>query len=247
MTRSIYRHLPAITLLLLTAFFALPAGNATARQYASPSPGSCATATPMSASATPMADMNHGAMGTPAATDEFDQGYIDMMIPHHASIIALAHVALPRLTDERLRSLAETVIAEQTSEIDELQGYRTQFYGSPNPMPVAERAMMGMMGGMSMSMDEMMVMMDADALVATFCASADSDMAFIDLTIPHHQSAISASEVALQQSMHTEIRSFAERVIADQQREIDELSVIRQELYGSSTPAPVSASGSLTY
>jgi uncharacterized protein (DUF305 family) len=45
---------------------------------------------------TPAAGMDHMAM-------EFDQMYIDMMIPHHQSIIALAQAALPRLTDERLR------------------------------------------------------------------------------------------------------------------------------------------------
>src|SRR5687768_10160760 len=31
---------------------------------------------------------------------EFDQVYIDLMIPHHASIIALAMTALPHLSDE---------------------------------------------------------------------------------------------------------------------------------------------------
>ena len=243
-TQRLWR-VSAITLLLMTALASLHGADATAQ--ATPVASCDSAATPASSMSTPMAGMDHDAMGTPAAPVEFDQRYIDMMIPHHASVIALGQAALPRLDDERLRSLAETVIAEQTSEIDELRGYREKFYGSPDPMPVAAEAMMGMMGGMSMSIDEMMVMMDADALVATFCTSADSDLAFIDLTIPHHQSAISASEAALQQSTHMEIRSFAERVIVDQQREIDELSAIRQELYGSSTPAPVSASDYVTY
>ncbi len=181
--------------------------------------------------ATPMPGMDHGgSMGTPAASVEFDQSYIDMMIPHHTSIIALAQAALPRLTDERLITLAEDIINAQTAEIDELRGYREQFYGSPDPMPVDEEAMMRMMGGMSMSMGEMMAQMDADTQVAIFCASADPDLAFIDLTIPHHQSAITASEAALQQATHDEIRSIAERVIEDQQREIDELNAIREDL-----------------
>jgi len=46
-----------------------------------------------------------------------------------------------------------------------------------------------------------------------------------------------ASEAALELATHDEIRTIAERVIQDQQREIDELSAIRQELTGEATPA----------
>lgn len=235
MTKQHHWRMAAITLLLLTAFMSLRGEAAVARQQATPSPASCETvATPTGAMGTPMAGMGHDhGMGTPAMAVEFDQSYIDMMIPHHASIIALAQAALPRLTDERLIALAENIISAQEAEIEELQGHRVHFYGSPDPMPVDDAAMTRMMGDMSMSMDEMMVMMDADALVSTFCASADPDLAFIDLTIPHHQSAISASEVALQQATHAEIRTFAERVIRDQQREIDELNAVREDLSAS--------------
>jgi uncharacterized protein (DUF305 family) len=92
-----------------------------------------------------------------------------------------------------------------------------------------------MMPGME-DMQAMAAMMDADALVAAFCAGEDADLTFIDLTIPHHQMAIMASEAALEQATHEEIREIAERVIQDQQREIDELTAIRQELSGEGTP-----------
>jgi len=223
----------AIALLLMTAtVFASLNGMGAAGQQATPSPASCDTAaTPI---ATPMTGMGHGAhMATPAPQAEFDQSYIDMMIPHHASVIALSQAAIPRLTDERLLALAEGIISAQEAEIEELRGHRAHFYGSPDPMPVDDAAMTQMMTGLSMSMDEMMVMMDSEALVASFCAAANPDLAFIDLTIPHHQSAISASEAALQRATHEEIRNIAQRVIEDQQREIDELNAIRDDLSGS--------------
>ena len=227
-------RISAMTLILMTAFASL-FGTGAARQQATTSSASCETyATPTGTMGTPMPAMDHAhGMGTPAASVEFDQSYIDMMIPHHASIIALAQAALPRLTDDRLIALAESIISAQEAEIEELRGHRAHFYGSPDPMPVDDAAMTQMMGDMAMSMEEMMVMMDAEALVATFCASANPDLAFIDLTIPHHQSAISASEVALQQATHEEIRNIAERVISDQQREIDELNAIREDLSAS--------------
>ena len=235
--------------LLFALAFSVPRGPGVAvgQPDATPTAYSCDNiATPMPDMSTPMAGMDHEAMdmGTPAMSAEFDQMYIDMMIPHHASIVSLAQAALPRLHDERLRALAEKIMSEQTAEIDELRGYREQFSGSADPMPLDERAMMQMMQmmpEMTMSMDEMMVQMDAATQVATFCAASDADLAFIDLTIPHHRSAIVASEAALERAVNPEIQDFAQKVIDAQRREIDELRSIRQELYGSATPEAVGA------
>jgi uncharacterized protein (DUF305 family) len=181
---------------------------------------------------TPAAGMDHMVM-------EFDQMYIDMMIPHHQSIIAMAQAALPRLQDDRLREIAQAVIEDQGAEIVQLQEYREAWYGDPNPMPMDEAMMVAMdemMPGMG-DMAAMQMQMDPNALVAAFCAGKDPDLAFIDLTIPHHQMAIQASKAAMEQATHDEIRLVAERVIDDQQREIDELTAIRQEFTEAATPS----------
>jgi uncharacterized protein (DUF305 family) len=231
-----------IPVLALTPFFT-PASVAT--QDATPTMTySCETAM----TASPMAGMDGMAMGTSAAAGdhdmveasiEFDQLYIDMMMPHHESIIALAQAAQDRLTDDRLVAIAENIVSSQLAEVEELRGYREQWYGSPEGMPM-DPSMMGMMMEMMPGMGDttaMQEMMDPNALVASFCGAEDPDLAFIDLTIPHHQMAITASEAALEQATHDEIRKIAERVIQDQQREIDELQMIQSELTGDGTPA----------
>ena len=193
-------------------------------------PGAMAHEMPMAG--TPAADMDHMAM-------EFDQMYIDMMIPHHQSIIAMAQAALPRLQDERLRKIANAVIETQGAEITQLQEYREAWYRDPNPMPMDDSmmtAMAQMMPGMS-DMEAMAAMMDAEALVAAFCAAENADLAFIDLTIPHHEMAIAASEAALEQATHPEIQAVAQQVIDAQEREIEELTEIRQGLAESATPS----------
>lgn len=241
MTRRTLRRPIAATLLLLASLAAL-CGSApiSAFQEATPQPYACDGATPMAgtptvgmdAMATPTADMD------PDRAAELDQLYVDMMIPHHESIVALAQAALPRLTDERLTTIAQAIVDAQTAEVAELRGYRERFYGSADPMPM-DAHMMDMMSqampGMG-SMDDMAFQMDADLQVAAFCAAADPDVAFIDMTIPHHEMAIAASKTAVSQATHPEIRAFAERVVADQQREIDELTTIRVELTGDATP-----------
>lgn len=231
--------IPAFALLPVFTSFGVAAQDATPTMSYS-----CETAMP----ASPMAGMEGMAMGTPAADGahdmtvqsvEFDQMYIDMMLPHHASIIALAQAAQDRLTDERLQTIAENIISAQSAENEELRGYREQWYGSADPMPM-DASMMGMMMEMMPGMGDMAAMqrqMDPGALVATFCAGEDSDLTFIELTIPHHEMAIMSSEAALEQATHDEIRAVAERVIADQQREIEELQMIHAELSGGGTPA----------
>lgn len=234
----------SVTTTLATALALFSAGqglHATA-QEASPTPRVSCTSMP---AASPMAGIM---MGTPMAGDghdmagmtmEFDQMYIDMMLPHHASIIALAQAAQDRLTNERLQAIAENIITSQSAENEELRGYREAWYGSDQSMPMDE-AMMGTMMEMMPGMGDMASMrqqMDPLALVTAFCAGEDADQTFIALTIPHHEMAIRASEAALDQATHEELRAVAERVIADQQREIEELEQIAADLGGEATPA----------
>ena len=61
----------------------------------------------------------------------------------------------------------------------------------------------------------------------------------IDAMIPHHQSAIDAGQMALPQATRQEIRDLAAVIIADQQREIDQMTSWRQSWYATSTPPEV--------
>jgi uncharacterized protein (DUF305 family) len=231
-------------LLLLVAGAVGATSAAPIEQAATPAAYSCANATAIAGTPT----MAHGAMtmtpmpmASPMAAmgTEFDQMYIDMMLPHHASIIALAQAAEGRLTDPRLQQIARNIIQTQSVEIDKLRRYRQRFYGSAEP-PMMNHpdmaAMLQAMPGMG-TMDEMAKEMDAAAQVAAFCAASDPNLAFIDLTIPHHQMAVAASKAALAKATHPEIGTFAQGVIGAQQREIDELQAIRADLTGATPEA----------
>jgi uncharacterized protein (DUF305 family) len=232
-------------LLMLAAVTGGTPRAATARQATPPPVFSCDAATPTATSGGATGGMAGMDMGTPPAgmdmamEVEFDQLYIDMMIPHHAAILAMAQAALPRLEDPRLVAIAEAIVAAQGLEIEELRGYRAAWYGSPDPVAMDAHTM-GMldeqMPGMG-TMDAMAFQMDAAAQVAAFCTAADADLAFIELTIPHHEMAITASEAALARAVHPELQDVAQRVIDAQQREIEELTAIRGELTGDATPA----------
>jgi uncharacterized protein (DUF305 family) len=231
----------AALITVLSLLPAVPSSPAVA-QSATPTV-SCESA----AAASPMSGMDGMTVATPGAgahdmagqAVEFDQLYIDMMIPHHEGIIALAQVAQDHLTDARLQAMAGKIVTDQSREIEQLRGYRDMFYGDPRPMPMDEQMMamvMEQMPGMG-DMASMQLLMDPNALVASFCTADDPDLAFVDLVIPHHEMAIQASEAALDRATHEEIRTIAQNVIAAQQQEVEELQAIRAELSGPATPS----------
>lgn len=207
---------------------------------ASPTP-SCQ---PTSAASTP-GPVAHGAMGDMDMKSDMtemplEMMYIDMMIPHHASVIALAEAALPDLQDARLQEMAEAIIATQGDEITALQDLRETLYDQREPMPMDEgmvTAMAEMMPDMGGDKAAMAFQMDTAAQVAAICAAEDVDAAFMAQIIPHHQMAIDASRALLASSDDATLRAIADKVIAAQQAEIDLLHELQPGAEAAATPA----------
>ncbi len=176
---------------------------------------------------------DHSMDGHAMVAVPFDLFYIDMMIPHHASVIALAEVARYELTHPELIAMAEAILATQGDEIAQLQEWRDAWY--PDAEQVSMEAMMTMPGleDAMIGMDEQM---SSTWQIQTFCAAEDFDLAFIDQVIPHHQMAIDTSIVAPDMAEHEELKELAAAVVAGQQAEIETLNRIRAELTGSATP-----------
>lgn len=231
-SRRTFSRLPAriIALVMLLAAVMASPMPALAQQAgkATPTTGwSCDMAVTSTPEAAPGMHGDHGGMEM-----DFDLMYIDMMILHHGSIIALAETALPRLTDPRLVDMATSIIEAQSGEVEQLSDWREAWYDGAEPMPMDDSMMtrmMEMMPGMG-SASDMRNQMDANFQVSTFCAADNPDLAFIELVIPHHQMAIDSSVMAVEQATHPELAEFAARVIEDQQAEIDLLTEILAEM-----------------
>jgi uncharacterized protein (DUF305 family) len=66
--------------------------------------------------------------------------------------------------------------------------------------------------------------------------SADAeqtDGAFIAEMIPHHESAVEMSEIALERAQHAEIKDLAKQIIDSQSAEIEQLRRIHERLLAS--------------
>jgi uncharacterized protein (DUF305 family) len=217
---------------------------------------------PCVTAATPSAAMPQaGMIGTPGmgAGDmagmmgQFDLMFIDMMTPHHASAVAMAQVAQARAAHPELRTLAEQIIESQRAEIEQMGAWRDAWFPDAPAMPMMPmEQMMATMGQMMVEMPPslmgtpgampgpgaMGMMMDMGQEIADLCDMTEGfDLAFIDAMFPHHQSAITMARVALEWAQHPEIKALAQAIIAEQQREIDQMQSWRVAWSGATTPA----------
>lgn len=182
-------------------------------------------------------------MATPAVVPfesdiPFDLAYIDSMIPHHASVVALSELALEELEDERLLEIAQAVLDTQPGEMEMLTAFRKEWYPD-EPEDISDDRLMEMMM-VTMAMDPScshddghMQLMDSEWLVAEFENAEDKDLAYIDLVIPHHEMAVRQSVVGLQLAEHEELRALLDDVIEAQTAEIELLTELREELGGA--------------
>jgi uncharacterized protein (DUF305 family) len=75
--------------------------------------------------------MDNTGMLTPdqlAQQRPFDRAFIDSMIPHHASAIEMASVALLRSGNPDIRRIARTIVTAQSAEIGQMIQWRQTWY-----------------------------------------------------------------------------------------------------------------------
>jgi uncharacterized protein (DUF305 family) len=83
----------------------------------------------------------------------FDREFIDMMIAHHQGAIRMARAELDDGEKPELRELAEAIADAQAKEIDEMNTWRVEWFGSVSPaggVPAEEDSSGGHGGGHGM-------------------------------------------------------------------------------------------------
>lgn len=240
-TSSVRRLLAAALFMAFSASMALEGGA----RAATGTP----TATNPNAGSSPCVAMAAGTptaatpAASPAASEAFDLLFIDMMIPHHKSAVAMAQIALVRGEHQEVRSLAQQIISSQQDEIAQMQAWRDAWFPGAATMPMDQmnRTMDSLMGTPSAGagrVSGMATMMNPAAEAAALCnATGSFDQAFLQMMIPHHQSAVAMAQVALRRAMHPEIKTLAQAIIASQQKEIGQMQGWLTAWHGATPPA----------
>jgi uncharacterized protein (DUF305 family) len=151
-----------------------------------------------------------GSSSAPKGAD-FDRAFIDAMVPHHESAIAMARDAKAAgLSQPDLVKVADDILTTQQAEIDEMKGWRAEWFGSAEIDPNGASAL-------GLSESDMGMQHDSDALQN----STDINKDFAQMMITHHQGAITMAKLADDRAEHDEINDLARAIISAQEREID--------------------------
>ena len=159
-----------------------------------------------------------GASASGTSGNEIDRAFAGDMIPHHESAIEMAEIAVENAESDFVKQLADDIIAAQQREIETL----TRIDGKLE----TEGVEAGDLGAGHMEATDMATLRDADPF----------DRAFVDMMVPHHQSAIEMAQVELEKGENPELKALAQEIIDAQQREIDEMNEFREKEYGEPVP-----------
>jgi uncharacterized protein (DUF305 family) len=147
-------------------------------------------------------------------TGDFDHDFAAMMIEHHQGAVDMAQIEMQSGKDEKIKSMAQNIIATQKAEQEKLRTFVSGHTPKPdhshshgdgqghNELQEAMNKMMDQMKGMQMS--------------------GDTDKDFVMMMIPHHQSAVDMAKNELSHGKEVEIKQMAQKMIADQNKEIKE-------------------------
>lgn len=134
----------------------------------------------------------------------FDLQFIDNMTAHHQGALDMAREVEQKATRPELKRMSQDIIRDQTREIEQMKGWRDQWYpGAPTAQS-----------------DEIPGMHD----IAMTGAGAAFDLAFLDAMTMHHNGAVQMAREALQRAEHPEIKSLAQAIIDAQEREIVQMN-----------------------
>lgn len=151
----------------------------------------------------------------------FDLQFIDGMTMHHEGAIMSSKHMISDSERPELRELARNIGESQSTQIDQMQEWRDEWY------PDAEQTS-GMPAGM---MDEMMGDgMMGDGMMEGMMGGDAADEMFLRMMIPHHQMAVEMSEKALDKAEHPELENLARKIIAEQKAEIELMKGYLEEI-----------------
>jgi uncharacterized protein (DUF305 family) len=154
---------------------------------------------------------------TAAAHNDADVTFAQHMIPHHMQAVEMSDTLVTKQgIDPRVTELANQIKAAQGPEIQQMQGWLTQ-WGAPSMPPMSGNGDMSGTSGM-MSQQDMTALKDAQGV--------DAAKLYLTQMIAHHQGAITMAQVEIKDGQYPPAVEMAHAIVTTQQQEIDTMNGI---------------------
>ncbi|WP_226924550.1 DUF305 domain-containing protein [Georgenia satyanarayanai] len=154
--------------------------------------------------------------------NDADTMFAQMMLVHHDGAVEMADLAVEKAGSEEVRSLAERISAAQGPEIEQMTSWLESWGEETSPMG-HEGMDHGGMDMEGMSQDEAMAELES-------LSGAGFDQRFLELMIAHHRGAVDMAQDELDSGENPQALALAQKIIDDQQAEINEMEELLQGL-----------------
>lgn len=162
-------------------------------------------------------------------TTEVDKTFIEMMIPHHQGAVEMAQMAVNQAKNPEVKKLAESIIKDQNREVQQMQTWYKQWYGTEVPTTGMDMQMHHGMGQEMMMVMQQQEMMDKE-MMAALQNGSNFDRKFLRQMTNHHQMALMMAGMVLDSAVHPETRKLAQSVIQSQSAEIEKMRQLSQKI-----------------
>jgi uncharacterized protein (DUF305 family) len=150
------------------------------------------------------------------AHNDADVMFAQHMIPHHQQAIEMSDMLLGKQgIDPRVVQLANQIKAAQGPEIQQMQGWLTE-WGTPATPPMSGHDMPNMQGMMS----------DADMTALQNAQAVEASKLFLTQMIAHHEGAITMAQTEIKDGQYPPAVELAHAIATTQQQEIDTMKSI---------------------
>jgi uncharacterized protein (DUF305 family) len=156
------------------------------------------------------------------AHNDADVAFATGMVPHHQQAIEMSDMLLAKQDiDPQVVSLANDIKAAQGPEIEQMQGWLTQWGTAMTPSPTSAMPghdmpghdMTGMSGGQGM-------MSQADMTALQNAQGTEASRLFLTQMIEHHNGAITMAQAEIDAGQFPAAVQMARSIVTSQQQEI---------------------------
>jgi len=142
----------------------------------------------------------------PAAFNDADVMFLQMMYPHHAQAVDMAKLVPTRSQNQQVKDLAAAIENAQAPEMAQMTTLLASF-GKPAPSATMGHAMPGLMPAAQMKTLEGL-------------SGAAFDTMWLQMMVEHHQGAITMAQDELRDGTNADVKKMAQAIITAQQGEI---------------------------